>query len=1003
MQIRDVTEVALPAQRNGGKTITINVTRQPGYDGRLTAGYAKSLSGTSLQYHSFHPEAESALLLRAREGMNHISWQAEAEPGTKEFVLLCAIAGSRGGGHKFTLSADGVDLLGFESSSIGDRPFEKVEYLSGAKLRFEHRLTDDYDDHHGYLYLTLPEDIPLPGKEVSFSVKAEEAGSDDWFLLFEYGFKKLPKVQWEPVLLRVEQEPLQSLKLNYDNLFGPCGISIETPCENINLDLDKDEIVSQRIGMPVSDEGYELKVIYCQDGQEACSDSITIHPVTPRRVHILAFSHNDIGYTDFQANVLNKQFSNIRTAVSEKERTQDLPEEAQARWNLEVIWALEAWWDIAPQADKDNFLAAVRSGHIGLNALHNNLLSGLCTREELSHHLDFARRFSKETGIVIDTAAVTDIPGFVWALVEALYSAGVRFLALAPNNGDRVGHFYDMADKPFYWASPNGKAQVLTWIFGGGYAMFHRERLSTTGEKKMLGYLSRLQEDNYHYPLIPLAYTIGGDNGTPDPDLPVWVAAWNAKYASPQLVISTHRQFFHEFNASDAEDLPVLQGDLTPYWEDGAASTALETKLSRNAADRLLQTETLYRLFLPEKYPAKLLDEAWHKVIFWDEHTWGAWNSVSEPDSDFVRGQWEYKRQFALDADSLSREVLKGFLELDSSALSKDKLILYNTLSHSVEGMVILPDDVFSDDDAFLDEQGNRILKQILYNGRTALWTRFETGFQRKQIRILRYGDPSNTGQDTESASLDSPFLGLDADPETCSIATLRMKGDERELLCPQTRLAQYFYMLDKDREHLQTVSGGKIIHSGSGDVCAELLMGGNAPGCASYSVLLRLYTQQPQLDIEIRMDKLAVREPESVHIAFPFALEGGKLRYDGAGVLLEPEKDQLPGACKNFFCPEGLVDISNSAGGVSICLIDNPLIEIGGITAELPWLKSIEPANLFYAYLMNNYWHTNYKADQSGGVCFRFSLFFHGACPDADILRLSRQARESILCNYHV
>jgi hypothetical protein len=90
------------------------------------------------------------------------------------------------------------------------------------------------------------------------------------------------------------------------------------------------------------------------------------------------------------------------------------------------------------------------------------------------------------------------------------------------------------------------------------------------------------------------------------------------------------------------------------------------------------------------------------------------------------------------------------------------------------------------------------------------------------------------------------------------------------------------------------------------------------------------------------------------------------------------------------------VVDISNSAGGVSVCLIDNPLIEIGGITAELPWLEHLEPSTRFYAYVMNNYWHTNYKADQSGEVTFRFVLNFHKGYNPAEIIRFSRQMRET-------
>jgi hypothetical protein len=44
----------------------------------------------------------------------------------------------------------------------------------------------------------------------------------------------------------------------------------------------------------------------------------------------------------------------------------------------------------------------------------------------------------------------------------------------------------------------------------------------------------------------------------------------------------------------------------------------------------------------------------------------------------------------------------------------------------------------------------------------------------------------------------------------------------------------------------------------------------------------------------------------------------------------------------------------------------------------------------------MNNYWHTNYKADQSGEVTFRFVITFHKGFSPQKIIQSSRQMREA-------
>ena len=62
--------------------------------------------------------------------------------------------------------------------------------------------------------------------------------------------------------------------------------------------------------------------------------------------------------------------------------------------------------------------------------------------------------------------------------------------------------------------------------------------------------------------------------------------------------------------------------------------------------------------------------------------------------------------------------------------------------------------------------------------------------------------------------------------------------------------------------------------------------------------------------------------------------------------------------------------------------------MELGGLTANLPrsqpnpnaYLKTIEPSATLYSWVMNNHWHTNYRADQEGETTFRYYLRPHGA-----------------------
>ncbi len=102
----------------------------------------------------------------------------------------------------------------------------------------------------------------------------------------------------------------------------------------------------------------------------------------------------------------------------------------------------------------------------------------------------------------------------------------------------------------------------------------------------------------------------------------------------------------------------------------------------------------------------------------------------------------------------------------------------------------------------------------------------------------------------------------------------------------------------------------------------------------------------------------------------------------------MQPEKDQLKGANKNFFCAQHFVDISNHNDGVTWANLDAPLVETGEMHGQRwmsdlstePWLKTWQPSHRLFSWVMNNVWFVNYKGYQDDPVSFRYSLRPHKA-----------------------
>ncbi|MGY0041282.1 hypothetical protein [Pedobacter sp. NJ-S-72] len=138
------------------------------------------------------------------------------------------------------------------------------------------------------------------------------------------------------------------------------------------------------------------------------------------------------------------------------------------------------------------------------------------------------------------------------------------------------------------------------------------------------------------------------DNAPIDPELPDAVKTWNEKYASPQLIITSTKQFFVDFEKKYADQIPSFAGDYTEYWTDGVSSAAKETALSRNLSDQLKQTDAVWAIRNQTAYPSKAFDESWKNLLLFNEHTWGAFNSVSHPDDEKVKSEWAVKQSYVL-------------------------------------------------------------------------------------------------------------------------------------------------------------------------------------------------------------------------------------------------------------------------------------------------------------------------------------------------------------------
>ncbi|NIG56834.1 glycoside hydrolase family 38 C-terminal domain-containing protein [Chitinophaga sp. Cy-1792] len=959
-------------------------------------GYEKEITGENIRYYSAFPDyATTALLTRTTDGQKVIAWQTAAVPAKIKgpYVYFSWVAGhstaTSGGPRNFDLYADDKKLLTITTLPGNQSPVWSYAATDSSRIVFEQTTKDGAGDAHGLIFLRLPVALVKPGKPVQLKMVGQAQNSNDWFMTFKFSFEEKVDVTPQPFLLKNGKQPVALTALHFGN---PAVLQVKAGNNSFNFNIT-DGI--NRLDIPVDavKKADSIRIVVAGNGKTVLDKYVPLSPVTYREIDLIHHSHTDIGYSHLQPEVLRIHLKNIDDALQMIAATRNYPEEARFKWNIESLWAVENYMKQASPAKKAAFIQAVKEGSICLSALYANILTGLSLPEELFHYTDYAQTLKKEYGLEIPSAMISDVPGYTWNTVTALAHGGVKYFSSGPNYlgethpylGDRVGHFVRAwGDKPVWWASPSGQEKILFWAGGKGYSSWHGTApggVFARGPQKIAEYLHELDEKKYPYDIVQWRYNIVADNGPIDTSISRFVKEWNEKYQSPKLVLNTVDHLFKAFEEKYGNQLPVVKGDITPYWEDGAASSAKESGQNRITSLRLLQLTNAWSILSPGTYQPQSFFEAWRDVIMFHEHTWGAHNSTSEPDVPFVTEQWRIKKQFMLDADSitnsLSSQLLSGFIGAGAK-----RIAVVNTLSWERNGLV----KISIPGKSVRDAKGNTIPLQQLKSGEYVFYAQHIPALGIAVFEVSDKEIKSTNSFTLTDHSLSNGIVTVSWDAQG-SITTLAAKDAYNYAgQFKNQGLNSYWYVPGLDPAAATSNNALKMEVTENGPVVATITLSGEAPGANSIEKRITLTVSGDAATIENTLDKKAIREKEAVHFGFPVNISAPITTLDAGYGTMQYLKDQLPGSNMDFLFGRRWVDIANADRGLQWMLLETPMVEPSSMIDERKtvmqshkeWRTKGEPTATWFNYIMNNYWHTNYKADQGGVSNYHYALRPH-------------------------
>jgi len=975
-------------------------------DDYLINGYSRKISGLDYDYQSCIPGQRESMLLRALNGKDFIEWETDPSIRNSDkkyaaFIWVAAL-GSSPGRARMDLSVNGSENYSFYTD--GQAAWE-VSHADGSSLSFHTIMVDQNGDHHGYMILRLPSNNINPGKPLTIKVTGSKANLTSWYMTFKKPIRTGVELRPFPAIFKKGDTPLQLVEtaIFYFGQESEAKIYADGKLlENTRLKFGYNTV---NLGLPpvTKQTRIGLKVVV---GDFTMSNTVTLDPVKKWKIKFIQHTHTDIGYTRSQNEILAEHLRYIDYALDYCDATDNYPENAKFRWTCEASWPVDEYLKCRPASQIERLIRRIREGRIEVTGMYFNF-DEIPDEKILASSLAAAGRI-REKGIPVTLAMQDDVNGIGWCLNDYFNQMGVKYLDMGTHGHRALICF----DKPtmFWWESPSGK-RLLTFraehYMTGNTVLEMQSGDIDRFRNNLMNYLISLDAKKYPYDEMAIQHSgYLTDNSPPSTIASDLIKRWNDLFLWPQLSTSTAETFFTDLERDHGTEFPVIRGAWPDWWTDGFGASARETATIRTASASLIANEA--GLVMASAQGIKLPDEinksislADNALLFYTEHTLGYSESVREPLSQPTMEQRALKESYAWEANrraaSIGEEAM-GLLQSKFTREPEPSLIVFNTLSWKRSGLAsvyidhqIVPRGKIA---GIFDNDGNRLpVQAVLHRSDVtewAVWLKDIPAFGYKKYIIKALDEPVRPVEKPADVTLDNKWYRLVTDPLKGTIISWFDKDLSKELIDQKSTYKMGEFILeqlgnrsqmesrrldDYKRSPLDTVW---FDSSDIGEIWNSIRFYGESATSEKpkgFMFEIRLFNTEKRLDLACSIIKKSITTPESFYIAFPVNIESGKHFTEVQGGVIETGKDQIRGSSNDWYTVQNFSSVRNDKSQLVIGSPEMPLMQFGAINTGRYTAGALPQSTNLFSWPMNNYWVTNFNADQRGGHSWTYYL----------------------------
>ena len=978
-------------------------------DGKILQGYVEKLSGGEINADSHVPGVREAMVARsARIATQPIEWIGQqletGTSGTVHFVFTAGLSnvlpGSTSPDFNFYLNDEKIVTfqLGSESKWI-------VKGQKQSELSFEQYAIGVRGSRLGYLFLSIPAKNLPQGAPVKFRLECASDGLNHSVMIYKTPVEhKVADVVLMPAMLKKNAK--QVVKVFYSHFGKPSQVLIEfngiRQRENARFGINTFELAIDRVMQHTTAE------LQISDSESTVAKSMDLTPLKEWEVMFVQHTHTDIGYTRPQHEILSEHIRFIDYALDYCDLTDHYPDDAKFRWVCESAWAVSEYIRIRPQEQIERLKQRIKEGRIEVTAMYFNF-DELPGEQELAYSLNTLNEFKKQ-GIPVQTAMQNDVNGIAWSFAEFFPDLGVKYIVMGTHGHKALISF----DKPtaFWWESPSGK-RTLTFraehYHYGNSLQFERGNFENF-ERLLLNYLNSMEALNYPHDILNIQYSgYLTDNSPPSTAGCEMVRRWNEKYDFPKLRLATSSDFMQAVEQRYGNTLQTYRAAWPDWWTDGFGSAAREAAITRYAQTDIIANRISLSLarILGANIPPTVyreIDEVNKALLFYGEHTFGFHNSVRDPFHLETMEQRSHKAAYAWESYRRSRPIGEMALGLLQSYIPRYKdnagIVVFNPLNWEHSGYTI----IYADHEILpvnrktivKDEKGTEVKKQIIrsYTDASywALWVDKAPALGSKYytIQVTNESQVEPASNSDAIETIENQWYRIRLDITKGVVTEWFDKELNKNLISSDAKwqMGELVYERDDVRGALDRFLPGNferfspthVTYLGyqEGVIWDSYRFRGTSPAgmnSDNFTFEIRLYKTSKQVDFTYRLRKKQETEPEALYVVFPFELNQGKIYFDVPGGTIEAGVEQIPGSTNDWNTVQNFAAVRNGSEQIVLGSREIPLMQFGNINLGRFKAGATPETNHIFTWPMNNYWVTNFNADQHGDFEWTYYL----------------------------